>query len=66
MVSVGPMTRYAEDLIPFLKVLAGKNSNKLKLDDPVPIKYLKVYYITNPNDPLMSPFREEMNAVLLK
>lgn len=66
MVSVGSMTRYAEDLIPFTKALVGKNSNKLKLDDPVPIKSLKVYYITNPNDPLMSPFRGEMNAVLLK
>ncbi|XP_066257002.1 fatty-acid amide hydrolase 2-A-like isoform X2 [Euwallacea similis] len=66
MVSVGAMTRYAEDLLPFIKALAGPKADELKLDMPVSIKRLQVYYITNPKDPLMSPFRPEIHAILLK
>lgn len=66
MVCVGPLTRYAEDLTPFIKVLAGPKADLLNLDKPVPIKQLRVFYITNPKDPLMSPFRQEMHDVLLK
>lgn len=64
MVSVGPLVRFADDLLPFIKVLAGKNANRLNLGLQVPVKKLKVYYVTNPKDPLMSPFREEMHVVL--
>ncbi|KAM3965665.1 fatty-acid amide hydrolase 2 [Aphomia sociella] len=41
---VGPMTRHAEDMKPLLKILAGDNANKLKLDEPVNIGKLKIYY----------------------
>lgn len=34
---LGPMSRYASDLLPVLKVIADKNVSKLKLDE-------KVYY----------------------
>ncbi|CAG9765176.1 unnamed protein product [Ceutorhynchus assimilis] len=67
MVSVGPMTRFARDLAPFIKVLVGgANAGKLNLDLPVSIKKLKVYYVTDPGDSLMSPFRNEMKKVLMK
>jgi fatty acid amide hydrolase 2 len=33
--SIGPMSRYAEDLAPMLKVLANKNADKLRLDEKV-------------------------------
>jgi len=32
---VGPMARYAEDLRPMVKVLAGENAEKLRLDEKV-------------------------------
>lgn len=35
--TIGPMSRYAEDLAPMLKVLANKNSDKLRLDEEVRI-----------------------------
>lgn len=42
--SIGPMTRYASDLLPTLKVIADKNASKLKLDSKIDIKKVKVYY----------------------
>jgi fatty acid amide hydrolase 2 len=39
--TIGPMSRYAEDLVPMLKVLANKNANKLRLDEKV--KNIVVY-----------------------
>ena len=35
--TIGPMSRYAEDLAPMLKVLANKNADKLRLDEAVRI-----------------------------
>lgn len=35
MYSVGPMCRYAEDMIPMLKVLAGPKVHQLSLDTKV-------------------------------
>ncbi|XP_019773808.1 fatty-acid amide hydrolase 2-A isoform X2 [Dendroctonus ponderosae] len=66
MVCVGPLARHVDDLLPFIKLLAGSNADRLNLGLQVPVKKLKVYYVTNPKDPLMSPFREEMHSVLLK
>lgn len=66
MVVVGPMTKYAEDLLPFLKVLVAENCNKLRLDEPVNVSKIKVYYVTNPKDPFISPFRAEMKSILYK
>jgi hypothetical protein len=33
--TIGPMSRYAEDLAPMLKILANENTDKLQLDDKV-------------------------------
>ncbi|XP_967443.4 fatty-acid amide hydrolase 2 isoform X1 [Tribolium castaneum] len=66
MVVVGPMAKYSEDLTPFLKVLLGENSAKLKLDQSVDVAKIRVYYVTDPKDPFVSPFRDEMNKAMLK
>lgn len=66
MVVAGPMTKYSEDLIPFLKVLLGENSNRLKLDENVNLEKIRVFYVTDPKDPYVSPIREEMNKAMLK
>lgn len=43
--STGPMCRYAEDLVPILKVMAGPGIKKLKLDKKVNVKDLKFYWM---------------------
>jgi fatty acid amide hydrolase 2 len=35
MVTAGPMSRYAQDLLPFLKVLVGNNISQLQLNAEV-------------------------------
>ncbi|KAH6934941.1 hypothetical protein HPB50_002307 [Hyalomma asiaticum] len=42
---VGPMTRFAEDLPLMLNVLAGNSTNRLRLNEKVDLKLLKVYYM---------------------
>ncbi|XP_032121990.1 fatty-acid amide hydrolase 2 isoform X2 [Sapajus apella] len=41
----GPMCRYAEDLTPMLKVMAGPGIKRLKLDAKVHLKDLKFYWM---------------------
>ncbi|XP_032886259.1 fatty-acid amide hydrolase 2 [Amblyraja radiata] len=43
----GPMCRYAEDLIPMLKVMAGPNISKVRLDEEVFMKKVKFYSMEN-------------------
>ncbi|CAH1980401.1 unnamed protein product [Acanthoscelides obtectus] len=62
MVVVGVIARYAEEITPILKVLVSDNAEKLQLDKPVNTKSLKVYYLADPKDPFVSPFREEMKS----
>ncbi|CAO1408759.1 unnamed protein product [Diamesa serratosioi] len=51
--SIGPMTRYACDLAPLLKVIANKDKLPLlKLDEPVDISKIKIYYQMNDCDGL--------------
>lgn len=41
----GPMCRYAEDLAPMLRVMAGPGIKKLRLDEKVHLKDLKFYWM---------------------
>lgn len=66
MCTVGPLCRKAEDLIPFLKVLIGPNVTKLKLDEPVKLKNLKVFYQENSGDLRASKINKTMRATLIK
>ncbi|XP_059052757.1 fatty-acid amide hydrolase 2-like [Achroia grisella] len=50
---VGPMTRHATDLKPLLDIMAGDNKNKLKLNEPVNINKIKVYYQFSSGAPLV-------------
>ncbi|XP_031632192.1 fatty-acid amide hydrolase 2 isoform X2 [Contarinia nasturtii] len=46
MVVAGPMSRYAKDLLPLLKIMADpKKECLLKLNDKVDVRKLKYYYI---------------------
>ncbi|KAI4456280.1 fatty-acid amide hydrolase [Holotrichia oblita] len=43
----GPLAKRAEDLLPMFKVLVGENISKMKLDEPVDICNLNVFYMTS-------------------
>ncbi|XP_017783276.1 PREDICTED: fatty-acid amide hydrolase 2-like [Nicrophorus vespilloides] len=43
--SIGPMTRYAEDLPLMLTIMSGPKAENLRLNDPVDLKTLHVYYL---------------------
>lgn len=62
LLGLGPMTRYACDLSPMLKVLAGPKASKLRLDEPVDLSKLKIFYVEELGDPLASA----CNADILK
>ncbi|XP_071564812.1 fatty-acid amide hydrolase 2 [Temnothorax nylanderi] len=64
--AVGPLCRKAEDLIPFMKVLVGPNVTKLKLDEPVNVKNLKVFYQESSGDLRTSSVNGTMRATLKK
>jgi len=66
MCTVGPLCRKAEDLTPFLKVLIGPNVTKLKLDEPVNLKNLKVFYQESSGDLRASKVNNIMRATLMK
>ncbi|XP_014486670.1 PREDICTED: fatty-acid amide hydrolase 2-like [Dinoponera quadriceps] len=46
-VAFGPMTRYADDLSLFMKVISMKSNRDLRLEEPVDWKQMKVYYRHN-------------------
>ena len=52
--SIGPMCRYTEDLVPMLQAMAGDKLEALQLDKPVDISSLKVYVIDAEVSPVMS------------
>jgi len=52
LLGLGPLTRYASDLLPMLRIMAGSRVDKLRLDEPVDLSKLKVYYIEELGDPL--------------
>lgn len=44
---IGPMSRYAEDLVPVLRIMAGENAAQLRLDEPVDLSKVRVFYQFN-------------------
>ncbi|XP_012057101.1 PREDICTED: fatty-acid amide hydrolase 2-like [Atta cephalotes] len=44
LLTFGPMTRYAEDLGLLMKVMTSKCNHDLRLDVPVDLKQIKIYY----------------------
>lgn len=46
------MCRYAKDLYPLLQIMSGDNAKKLKLDEPILTKDIKIYYREDVGDSL--------------
>lgn len=67
LLSFGPMTRYACDLLPLLKAMAGDNVRFLTLDKQVDVKKLKVFYMEDDGgDPLKTKLRPEVAETMNK
>lgn len=63
--SIGPMSRFATDLKPMLKVIAGDNAKKLRLDDPVDLSRVKVFYQEDcGGSPIVSPVDPDIKQAL--
>lgn len=64
---IGPMSRFAVDLKPLLKVIAGTNADKLRLDEPVSVAKLKYYYQENDGGGyLISPVDHDIRLAMDK
>uniref|UniRef100_T1JLZ4 Amidase domain-containing protein n=1 Tax=Strigamia maritima TaxID=126957 RepID=T1JLZ4_STRMM len=61
--TTGPLCRYASDLLPMFKVLAGPNLDKLKLDTQVDVKTLRYFYMENDGGgPLVSKVSNDIKS----
>lgn len=64
---IGPMSRYASDLLPMLKVVARDHVEKLKLNEKVNIQKLKYYYMEDDSGSvLISPVEKEIKEAVQK
>ncbi|XP_050325130.1 fatty-acid amide hydrolase 2-B [Bactrocera neohumeralis] len=41
---IGPMSRFAEDLKPMLRIIAGEKAKELRLDEPVDLQKVRFFY----------------------
>ncbi|KAM6976923.1 fatty-acid amide hydrolase 2-A-like [Aplochiton taeniatus] len=60
-VATGPMCRYAEDLLPMLRVMAGANADRLGMSSEVDLKSLRFFSVPhNGGCPLVSPVDNQL------
>ncbi|XP_011305205.1 fatty-acid amide hydrolase 2 isoform X2 [Fopius arisanus] len=66
MAEAGPICKCAEDLLPLLKIMITDKDLKEKLDTPVNIKKVRVFYQEGSGDLRASRINPEMRAALTK
>lgn len=67
MVVVGPMTRYASDLLPLFKVLVNpENRIELRLNDKTDLKKLKYYYMNENGEFRSGPISKDLKQAMSK
>ncbi|CAN7941135.1 unnamed protein product, partial [Ixodes hexagonus] len=60
----GPMCRFADDLAPMLKVMAGPSAAQLRLDQKVNVRDMRIYYVEDEGATFLSRVdREARQAV---
>ncbi|KDR24070.1 fatty-acid amide hydrolase 2-like isoform X2 [Zootermopsis nevadensis] len=64
MVTAGPLCRYAQDLLPLLKVLVGNNISQLQLEAEVSLNDIQFFYMEESGDLRSSSVSEEMRQAL--
>lgn len=63
--SIGPMSRFATDLKPMLKIIAGNNAAKLRLDDPVDLSKVNIFYQDDcGGSPIVTPVQQDIKQAL--
>ncbi|CAJ0577543.1 unnamed protein product, partial [Mesorhabditis spiculigera] len=60
MLRIGPICRFAEDLSTMLKVMGGPAAVELRLDDPVQMRKMKIYYMEGLHTPLAENIHDDM------
>ncbi|XP_047535147.1 fatty-acid amide hydrolase 2 [Vanessa atalanta] len=63
---IGPMTKYAVDLKPILKIISGENCKKLYLDKPVDIGKIKIFHQFSNNAPMATKVDPEIITAMEK
>lgn len=67
LLGIGPMCRYAQDMLPILEIIADSNAEKLNLRSKVDISKLKFYYMEdNGGQFLVSPVDREIKESMRK
>lgn len=66
MAEAGPICKRADDLIPLLKIIVSKTESRLKLDSPVDVKKLHIFYQEGSGDLRISMINAEMRDVFMK
>ncbi|XP_042907176.1 fatty-acid amide hydrolase 2-B [Parasteatoda tepidariorum] len=67
MIGTGPMCRYAIDLLPMMKIMTSDKKDLLKLDDPVNVKKLRVFYMEDDGGyPFRTPVSRGIKKALRK
>ncbi|XP_012278947.1 fatty-acid amide hydrolase 2-B [Orussus abietinus] len=65
LLGIGPMCRYAQDMLPLLKVLASGKAETLKLDDKVDISKIMFYYMEDDGGQYaVSPVDHEIKSAM--
>ncbi|XP_054609151.1 fatty-acid amide hydrolase 2-B [Dunckerocampus dactyliophorus] len=63
----GPMCRYAEDLLPMLRIMAGPNAHMLSLSEKVELKKLRFFTIPDDGGSILtSPVSQELKQIQRK
>ena len=67
MAAAGPMVRYAKDLMPIFKVIAGSRMTEtLKLNQKVDVRKLRYFYVPSNKMRQCSPVNQEVQSMMLK
>ncbi|KAI6181612.1 Amidase domain-containing protein [Aphelenchoides besseyi] len=67
MVGIGPMCRYAKDLMPTLKIFVDpEHHDRLRLNESVDVKNLRVFYMEGSNSFALSPYASDVKEALSK
>ncbi|KJH46693.1 Amidase [Dictyocaulus viviparus] len=67
MLRIGPMCRYAEDIPLLIKVMGGDKVLSLRLDEPVTMRTVRVFYMEGFHDvPFIQPLSNDMKNTLRK
>ncbi|KAI6240006.1 Fatty-acid amide hydrolase 2 [Aphelenchoides fujianensis] len=67
LVGIGPMCRYAKDLLPMFKIFADpQHHGRLRLDEPVDVRKLRVFYMEGSQSFTQSPLSPDVLGAMQK